>query len=185
MPAWLVAILLAATTGGAGYLLGRADQRTAQASQGTEVVQKALEQTTAGHHAATDLAAENSAERGKRETVTRTLIRYVDRYEKDTPAADRCPLPGTWRLRHDAAADGRLPISAGPGPLADGTDATAQAPADPALPTAFAAPIDDAAAIGIVADNYTICHEAADKLAGWQRRQRRLKELQQSQEAQP
>lgn len=181
MPTWLVAILFAATTGGAGYLLGRADQRTAQASQGTAVVQQALDKTTAGHRAATDLAADNSAARGERQTITRTLIRYVDRYEKDTPATDRCPLPNTWRLRHDAAAAGRLPIAAGAGPLADGTDATAQAPADPAL----AGPVDDAAAIGTVADNYAICHEAADKLAGWQRRQRQLTELEQSQERQP
>lgn len=121
--------------------------------------------------AAADLAAERLAEalaadkrkridrlaldlehaRAQRHVVYRTITQEVARYVDVTPAADRCTLPGTWRLRHDLAAAG-------------------QTAADAARVAAGAAgPVADAAALGTVADNYATCREWREQLVGWQR----------------
>ena len=49
----------------------------------------------------------------KVKVVTKEVIRYV----QVTNPADRCELPATWRVRHDAAARGEYPS-------ADGENAT-------------------------------------------------------------
>lgn len=79
----------------------------------------------------------------------RIIIQEVTRYEHVTPAADRCTLPGAWRLRHDLAATGD---PAGAPGLADGR----------------AEPVTDAAALGTVADNYINCRDAIEQVRGWQ-----------------
>lgn len=125
----------------------------------------------AGERAKTDLAADRLAEalaadkrrrvaalsdqleraRGERRIVERIITREVARYVEVTPASARVDLPGTWRLRHDAAATGT--------PLAD--------PAR--LADAAAGPVGDAAALATVADNYADCREWREQLVGWQR----------------
>lgn len=106
---------------------------------------------------ADELALLNAARRAetapREKLITREVLRYVD----VTPPADRCTLHGTWRVRHDAAATG-LPLAPESGSLAPGT----------------LAPIEDAAALETVADNYAAARECAEKLAGWQRRYRAL-----------
>lgn len=79
----------------------------------------------------------------------RIIIQEVYRYEHVTPAADRCTLPGAWRLRHDLAATGE--------------------PADPTrLAAGDARPVTDAAALGTVAGNYIQCRDAIEQVKGWQ-----------------
>lgn len=97
---------------------------------------------------ATDLEEARAAQAPKDRIITKEVIRYAE----VTPAADRVVLPGTWRLRHDAAATGD-PIDPGAGPLAVGE----------------AGPVEDAAALETVADNYQQCREWRDQLNGWQR----------------
>lgn len=97
------------------------------------------------------LALDLERARAERRVVYRTITQEVDRYVEVTPAADRCTLPGTWRLRHDLAATG-------------------QAAADAARVAAGAAgPVDDAAALATIADNYADCREWREQLVGWQR----------------
>lgn len=91
------------------------------------------------------LAKANAARAGR----DRIIIQEVARYEQITPAADRCTLPGAWRLRHDLAATGE--------------------PADPArLAAGGAALVTDAAALATVADNYIDCRGAVEQVKGWQ-----------------
>lgn len=90
--------------------------------------------------------AKANADRAGRDRI---IIQEVYRYEQVTPAADRCTLPGAWRLRHDSAATGE--------------------PADPArLVASDARPVTDAAALGTVAGNYIQCRAAIDQVKGWQ-----------------
>lgn len=58
---------------------------------------------------ALDLANERAKKKGKDRIITQEVTRYVE----ITPAADRVVLPGTWRVRHDAAATGDPGIAAG------------------------------------------------------------------------
>jgi hypothetical protein len=76
-------------------------------------------------------------------TVTKETIRYVPQFVR----ADDCPLPGGFRVFHDAAATGRIPDPAG-------------------IPDAAAVPAQDVAAT--VADNYGACLETAKRLDGLQ-----------------
>lgn len=90
--------------------------------------------------------AQAKADRAGRDRI---IIQEVTRYENVTPAADRCTLPGAWRLRHDLAATGE--------------------PADPArLAAGDARPVTDAAALGTVAGNYIQCRDAIEQVKGWQ-----------------
>lgn len=102
---------------------------------------------------ADELALANAARRAEAAPRERLITKDVTRYVQVTNPADRCSLPGTWRLRHDAAASG-VPIAPESGPLASGT----------------APPVDDAAALETVADNYAIARECLARLEGWQRR---------------
>lgn len=90
--------------------------------------------------------AQAKADRAGRDRI---IIQEVYRYEHVTPAADRCTLPGAWRLRHDLAATGEPADSAR---LADGD----------------AQPVTDAAALGTVAGNYIQCRDAIEQVKGWQ-----------------
>lgn len=81
----------------------------------------------------------------------RIITKEVIRYETVVPADLRCDLPGAWRVRHDAAATGE-PVDPGAAGLADGG----------------AAPVGDAAALEVVADNYADCRGYAEQVKGWQ-----------------
>lgn len=92
------------------------------------------------------LAALRTAQAPKDRQITKEVTRYV----QVTPPAQRCTLPGTWRVRHDAAATG-IPPAADAGPLAAGTDA----------------PVEDAAALETIADNYADARDCGLKLDAW------------------
>lgn len=102
---------------------------------------------------ADELALVNAARRAEAAPRERLITKEVTRYVQVTNPADRCSLPGTWRLRHDAAATG-IPLTAESGPLALGNTAA----------------VEDAAALETVADNYAIARECLARLEGWQRR---------------
>lgn len=120
-----------------------------------EAVKEQQEKFDAAQLRADGLELQLSALRTARLTNDRIITKEVARYVEVTPADQRCTLPGTWRVRHDAAATG-IPTDAGAGSLAFGADAA----------------VEDAAAIETVADNYAIARECADKLEGWKRRYR-------------
>lgn len=92
---------------------------------------------------ATPIAAKQEAAQIKIRTVFKTIIKEVPVYVK----ADDCPMPGGFRVLHDAAANGTVPEPAG---IAD----------------AAPAPAADVAAT--VADNYGTYFETADRLLGLQ-----------------
>ncbi|MBI2306093.1 MAG: hypothetical protein HYU78_02205 [Rhodocyclales bacterium] len=102
---------------------------------------------------AADLSAARTAQAPKERLITKEITRYV----QVTPAADRCTLPGTWRVRHDAAATG-VPLGPESGPVALGAGG----------------PVEDAAALDTIGDNYAAARECFAKLAGWQRRYREV-----------
>ncbi|UCV02299.1 hypothetical protein [Dechloromonas denitrificans] len=103
------------------------------------------------------LAEENTQLRTAQAPKDRIIAQEITRYVQVTPPAQRCTLPGTWRLRHDAAATGQ-PAPTEAGPVVDGS----------------ADPVADAAALETVGDNYAACRESIAKLEGWQRRQRAI-----------
>lgn len=106
---------------------------------------------------ADELALLNAARRTDAARREKVITREVTRYVQVTPADQRCTLPGTWRVRHDAAATG-VPIDAGAGSVALGTDGA----------------VDDATALDTVAANYAAARECGAKLEGWIRRYRTL-----------
>lgn len=93
------------------------------------------------------LESSRAAQRPKDRIITREVFRYVE----VVPAADRVVLPARWRLLHDAGATGN------------------PADAEPAGVVARAAdPVEDAAAIETVVDNYESCRGYIEQVAGWQ-----------------
>lgn len=110
------------------------------------------------------LIEENTRVRAAQASKEKLITQEVLRYEEVTPAADRCTLPGTWRVLHDAAATG-MPVDPASGSLALGA----------------AGEVEDAAVLETVAENYAAARECLDKLAGWQRRYRAI-ELDRGQE---
>jgi hypothetical protein len=109
-----------------------------------------------------DADARKVAEQGERaaEKTVQVVTQYVDRVQvirekaksitKEVPIyvpSHSCPMPGGFRVLHDAAARGELPDSAG---VAD----------------ALAVPPQDIAAT--VSDNYGTCHEVAEQLTSLQ-----------------
>lgn len=139
---WLLTLLLAAIGGWSLH----SDH---QAAQKLDQVEQAQKKTTATQDVVDGQAEVNAAQAAKQEQKDHVIIKEVIRYEKVTQPAQRCNLPGTWRVRHDAAATGNLPES-------------------PRLADAEAAPVTDAAALDIVADNYTNCRATAKQVTGWQ-----------------
>jgi hypothetical protein len=100
------------------------------------------------------LAANLELARTVQKPKDRIITREVIRYEQVVPADRRCLLDGAWRLRHDAAATGDpASLMAEPASLVDGG----------------AEPVEDAAALGVVAENYEQCRGLIDQVAGWQR----------------
>lgn len=102
---------------------------------------------------AAPIAAKQAADQARIITVTKTIIKEVPTYVKTTD----CPMPGGFRVLHDAAANGELP--------------------DPAR-VADAAPAAAATVATTIADNYGTCQETAARLSGlqdWVRAQRDLK----------
>lgn len=139
---WLGSLLLAT---GAGWQL-RGDHQAGQRLDQVEQVQKA----SVAVQDVVDHQAQDHAEQSTRQAQKdRVIYKEVIRYEIVTQPAGRCNLPGTWRVRHDAAATGDLPES-------------------PSLADAAAEPVADAAALATVADNYTACRGYIDQVAGWQ-----------------
>lgn len=109
-----------------------------------------------------DADARKVAEQGERaaEKTVQVVTQYVDRVQvirekaksitNEVPIyvpSHSCPMPGGFRVLHDAAARGELPDSAG---VAD----------------ALAVPPQDIAAT--VSDNYGTCHEVAEQLTSLQ-----------------
>lgn len=101
---------------------------------------------------AAPIEARNQAATAQIVTVTKTIIQKVPVYVKTTD----CPMPGGFRVLHDAAANGQVP--------------------DPArIADAAAAPAADVAST--VATNYGTCHEIAQRLTdlqAWVRAQQAL-----------
>lgn len=125
--------------------LGRAEVRLQYAEQArrTDAARAAVAAPIAQRHA-------QAVERIR--TVTKTITKEVPVYVP----SDSCPLPGGFRVLHDAAAHGEVPE---PARSAD----------------AAAVPAQDAAAT--VADNYGTCRETAQRLTDlqeWIRQQQAL-----------
>lgn len=100
------------------------------------------------------LAADLETARAIQKPKDRIITREVIRYEQVVPADRRCLLDGAWRVRHDAAATGDpSSLMAEAASLADGRTE----------------PVEDAAAIGTVAENYEQCRGYIDQVKGWQR----------------
>ena len=90
------------------------------------------------------IAAKQTQVQERIRTVTKTLIQKVNVYVPN----DSCPLPGGFRLLHNAAAT------------------HGQVPDTPSF--ADAAPVAAQAVTGTVVENYGTCHETAARLAGLQ-----------------
>lgn len=154
--------ILAALVGGfalalAGYAFGRHVAAGEQAQRDLSAAEAQRQQAVAyageilrRQAAADELAADLETARGAQAPKDRIIYRDVIRYETLTPASARVVLDGRWRLLHDAAATGT--------------------PADPAgLAAGAADPVEDAAALEVVSDNYETCRGWRDALTGWQR----------------
>lgn len=100
-----------------------------------------------------EIARVKSEQAPKNTAITKEVVRYVE----VTPPRDRCALPGTWRVRHDAAATG-VPLDASAGSVAVGS----------------AGGVEDATALETIADNYASARECSQKLVGWQQRYYKL-----------
>lgn len=151
--AWIVAAglsaMVAASAG--GFFFGRSYEAGEQAKTqldkalayaGEIVAQQDRADVTADHIEQLRKAA------GK---ANRVITKEVTRYVEVTKPADRCDLPATWRVRHDAAATG----------AATDTEALAVA-------AAGAGAVADAAALETVADNYEACRGYIEQVKGWQ-----------------
>lgn len=139
----LLTSLLLSAAGGYFFCDARHEQKKAKR------VGEALTKSITYQHAIDDQSGaheEKSAQQlVKQQVITKEVIRYVH----ITPSADRCLLPGTWRVRHDAAASGGFTES-------------------PGVADASAASVDDAAALETVTENYAACRTAFEQVAGWQ-----------------
>ena len=153
-PLALLGLLLAALAiAVSSYQFGR------HVMAGEVAEQKLTAERQAAQDLADGLAEENALLRAGAAPVEKLITKEVLRYVDVTPAVRRCTLPGTWRLRHDAAATG-VPLAADAGPVG----------LDPA------AAVEDAAALETVSDNYGAARECFAKLAYWQRRYHQLEQ---------
>ena len=141
-------ILLAASLAISGIAVGwslRGDHEDAKRLRGIEKQIEQAEQIRATVDQAAAAQAKQAAEQSVRDRIiTKEVIRYV----QVTPPDRRCDLPGTFRVRHDAAATGQ------PAESASLADSQAEA-------------VTDAAVLETVADNYATCRSAAEQVAGW------------------
>lgn len=154
---YAVIALIAVALFGSGYMKGAASERADIDQEKLETALAYAGEILAQQDRANGLAADIEKLRTAQAPKDRFITREITRYVKVTPPADRCTLPGTWRLLHDAAATG-TPIAAETGPLA----------------AAAANPVADAAALETIGINYEACRTDQAKLAGWQRRYQTL-----------
>ena len=152
-----VIALIAAALFGGGYLNGAASIHADIAQEKLEIALAYAGEIVAQQGRADSLSVDNATLRSAQAPKDRLITKEITRYVQVTRPADRCTLPGPWRLRHDAAATGE-PTATETGPLAAGT----------------ADPVDDAAALETIGLNYATCRNDQAKLAGWQRRYRTL-----------
>lgn len=153
----MVVALVAVSIFGGGYIKGAASVRADVAQEKLDIALAYAGEIVRRQDTADGLAAENTTLRAAQAPKDRIITKEVTRYVQVTPPALRCVLPGTWRLRHDAAATGD-PTAAEAGPLATGE----------------ADPVEDAAALQTVGENYQACRNAIAQVEGWQRRYHRL-----------
>lgn len=154
---WLLASLLAVLLG--ALWVGYSPWQSRQQGIGYDraVAAYALQAQTVDTQRATlaePAAAQEAAVQVQIRTVTKTLIEKVPVYVK----VNDCPLPGGFRLLHDAAA------------------ANVEVPGPASVADAAAVPAQDAAEL--VLENYGICHANAARLVGlqgWVRAQQELK----------
>ena len=102
---------------------------------------------------AAPIALKQAAAQARIVTVTKTIIKEVPTYVKTTD----CPMPGGFRVLHDAAANGVLPDTS---TIAD----------------AAAVPAPDVA--NTTVGNYGTCHQTSQRLIGlqdWVKAQQALK----------
>lgn len=141
----------------AAYSHGRhvAEGEVAQAQRETALAYAAeiVNQQTLADQLARDNAALRSAQAPKDRIITKEIVKY----EFITPPGQRCTLPGTFRLLHDAAATGQPP-----------------APEAGTLAAQSADPVADAPLLQTIADNYATCRETAAQLSAWQHRHQLL-----------
>ncbi len=142
----LLCLAIGALVGGwSGWAL-RGDHEDAQR---LKAVQTGIVKTAQGKAQGDSLAARQAQAQADQAQADQVITKEIVRYVEVTPAADRCTLPGAWRVRHDAAATGE--------------------PAEPArLAHGAADPVEDAAALETVGDNYAICRHAIEQVKGWQ-----------------
>lgn len=156
-----IIILLALSIFGSGYLKGSSSVRADIAQEKLEIALAYAKEIVTNQGVADGLADENAKLRSAQEPKDRLITKEITRYVQVTPRADRCTLPGTWRLRHDAAATG-TPIDPETGPVAAGADD----------------PVEDAAALETIGENYRACRDAIAKVGGWKRRYQALEAAQ-------
>lgn len=154
---WLAIAAVGAGLFLAGYLHGQHVAEGDVARAQLEIAIAYAGEILARQGIADNLADENAKLRADQAPKDRIITKEITRYVEVTPPDQRCTLPGTWRLRHDAAATGQ-PADPQAGPLATGA----------------ADPVDDAAALETLGTNYQACRNDQAKLAGWQRRYRAL-----------
>jgi len=136
-----------------GAMLGMATGWTLrgdhEAAQQLDAARASIKATAQAQESVDGLALIQAEQNATQAQADRIITKEVIRYVQVTPPADRCTLPGPWRLHHDAAATG---TPADPARLADGQ----------------ADPVTDAAALATVADNYGDCRHYIRQVEGWQ-----------------
>lgn len=158
--AWAAArlgVLLAATVLVLALVAWALAERGGRLALETRVAKAAVARAEASRDLAARQAAVSSAAGAKAEArlerervVTRTLIREVPRYV--TVESDRrCDVPVGFVRLHDAAAEGRDPVSAPAGEPHDAASGLALS-----------------AVAGTVAENYGSCRETAERLTALQ-----------------
>lgn len=140
---FFILVLLGALAA-AGWLI-----REAYTDLGEARMEAALAQEEASRidRAAAQAEAFNTARIQAKERIHTEVKELIREVPIRVPAASSCPLPGGWRMLHDAAATGNPP------PPPGGPD---DPPASP----------QDAAAT--VVDNYGTCRDIANQLRGLQ-----------------
>lgn len=149
---WIIIsfIVVLAVTNAGSFLFGRDVEEGEQAQAQLESERLAAAVLARKQRRVDALGVALAKAKADRAGRDRVIIQEVYRYEQVTPAADRCTLPGTWRLRHDLAATG-------------------EPAADPArLVAGGAQPVADATALATVANNYVQCRDAIEQVKGWQ-----------------
>lgn len=152
MNPWIIIGFLVAliVTNLGSYHHGRQVEEGIQAQSDLDTERLAAATLKAKQARVDGLALDLARAKAIQSVTDRKINQEVSRYAEITPAADRCTLPGTWRVRHDLAATGELP--------------------DPArLVAGDSGKVEDATALETVADNYQDCREWRGQLIGWQR----------------